>query len=39
METFLWLQSHPETLGLGVDLSLMGATMHMDTSIQTGGYA
>ncbi len=38
-ETFLWLQAHPETLILGADLSLMGATMHMDRVIETGGSA
>ncbi len=37
METFLWLQAHPETLTLGADISLMGATMHLDRTIQTGG--
>lgn len=38
-ESFLWLQSHPQTLVLGADLSLMGATMHMDKVIPTGGMA
>ena len=38
-ETFLSLQSDSQTLVLSVDLSLMGATMHMDRVIETGGVA
>lgn len=36
-EAFLWLQAHPESLVLGADLSMMGATMHIDRVIPVGG--
>jgi hypothetical protein len=36
-ETFLWLQAHPEALTLGADISMMGATLHLDRTVQTGG--
>ncbi|MDW5562528.1 MAG: hypothetical protein SA339_04805 [Methanomassiliicoccus sp.] len=36
-QAFQWLQSHPEALTIGADLSLMGATMHFSRSIPSGG--
>jgi hypothetical protein len=38
-EAFLWLLSHPQALTLGADVSLLGATMHLDRTIDPGVIA
>lgn len=36
-ETFLWMQSHPqEGLTLDADVTIMGATMHLERTVPTG---
>lgn len=36
-DRYLWLQEHPEKLTLVADISVMGATMHLERPLETGG--
>ena len=38
-EKYLWLQAHPEDLVLVADISVMGATMHVERTLAAGGMA